>query len=239
MNLKVTAVDLLLLLVIPLIIVLGLTFINRDSKQRLVNRYGGRTIVWLGGLGVIIHELSHLVVAVLFGHRIDDFRLLIPHGDGALGYVSHSWIRGSSYQFLGNALIGTAPIYGCTAALILLTRWLVPSIYWWGLQKLGIAVSYPVAGDALHWLPLLLWALLSINITIGGFDLSNADLKNAFPAVATLYIIIGLVLMLFVVLGRAVLVQHCLAVLVAAFGTVMVISLCWSLLVNILVRLLV
>lgn len=244
-DLKTTAGYLLMLVLVPLIVVLGLTFINRNSKERLASRYGAQAVVWLGGLGVIIHELSHLITALLFGHRINDFRLLItnvPDDGGALGYVNHSWDKGNYYQFIGNALIGTAPVYGCAAVLILLTRWLVPAIYWWGLQTLGSVLDYPLAATApasapLHWGAVIIWALLSINITIGGFDLSNADLKNALPAAVTLYILVGVILFVLILLGKAALIQHVLIVLLAAFGMVMAVAICWSLLVNLIVRL--
>ena len=243
-NFNTTALYLLLLLAVPVVTVLGLTVINRNSKDRLASRHGSRVVVWLGGLGVIIHELSHLLMALVFGHHIDDFRLLItdgPASGGALGYVSHSWKKGNYYQFIGNVLIGTAPVYGCTAVLILLTRWLVPNIYYWGLQRCGLLVGSltngPVSTSPTHWWGILIWALLSINITIGGFDLSSADLKNAFPAFLVLYLIIGIVLLVLVWLGKAALVGRMLMTAVVVFSMVMAIAIFWSVLVNLLVRL--
>lgn len=243
-DLKITAGYLLVLVLVPLIIVLGLTFINRNSKIRLANRYGARAVVWLGGLGVIIHELSHLLTALLFGHRINSFRLLITNisdNGGALGYVNHSWNKDNYYQFIGNALIGTAPVYGCTAVIILLTKYLVPAIYWWGLQALEKLMDFPLVtpipiNATLNWGAVIVWALLSINITIGGFDLSNADLKSTVPAVATLYILVGMVLFVLILLGKAVAIRHALIISLAAFGMVMTVALFWSLLVNLVAR---
>ena len=57
-------------------------------------------------------------------------------------------------------------------------------------------------GDKLQKVTII-WLILSINITIGGFDLSDADLKCALPAVGTLLVIIGLVLFLLITLGMA------------------------------------
>lgn len=127
-------VYLLFSLVIPLGAVLGLTYINRDSKGRLAVTYGEASQIYAGGLGVMLHEASHLVMAVLFGHQITDAKLLvmpwnIEENHGALGYVNHRWNTLSMYQNLGNALIGTAPIYGCTAGLIGLMYVFVPNVF--------------------------------------------------------------------------------------------------------------
>ena len=90
-------------------------------------------------------------------------------------------------------------------------------------------------GDKLQKVTII-WLILSINITIGGFDLSDADLKCALPAVGTLLVIIGLVLFLLITLGMAATIHHYLLILLTWFALVMVLSLTWSILVNLLVR---
>lgn len=242
-DLKTTLTSLIAVLGVPVLMVVALTYINRNSKQRLAQRLGAKSIVYIGGLGVIVHELSHLLVALLFGHHINSFRLLITdvsNDGGALGYVNHSWNKKNYYQFLGNALIGTAPIFGCTLVLILLTRFMVPGLYQWGLQSLsdllGLTISTNIPVRPGNWLMTIIWAILSINITIGGFDLSNADLKSTLPAFGTLLVIIGLLLFLLVVLGMAATILHYLLILLTWFVLVMTLSLVWSILVNLLVR---
>ena len=242
-SLKTTIIYLLLILAIQLLIVLGLTYINRDSKARLAARLGPKSIVYVGGLGIIVHELSHLLVAIIFGHHINGFRLLITdveNSGGALGYVNHSWNKKNYYQFMGNSLIGTAPIFGCTFVLLLLTRLLVPGLYQWSLQQmagmLGLPFSTNISGGPTNWLLVIVWDVLSINITIGGFDLSNADLKSTVPSFVALFVITGLFLFLFVLFGQAAVIHHYLFIVLSWFILVMVISLIWSLLVNMLVR---
>ena len=242
-DLKTTFTYLIAVLGIPVLAVIALTYINRNSKQRLAQRLGAKSIIYVSGLGVIVHELSHLLVALLFGHHINSFRLLItdvPDDGGALGYVNHSWNKKNYYQFLGNALIGTTPIFGCTLTLILLTRFLVPGFYQWGLQYLGnilgLATPANVPAGSGNWLLTIIWVILSINITIGGFDLSDADLKSTLPAFGTLLVIISLVLFLMIKLGMAVTIHHYLLILLTWFALVMVLSFTWSILVNLLVR---
>lgn|GEM_PF-1995236 len=68
----------------------------------------------LGSVGVTFHEFSHLIIAVLFRHKINEVRLFRPFQgkiDGTLGYVNHSWNSRSTYQKIGNFFIGTAPMF--------------------------------------------------------------------------------------------------------------------------------
>ena len=65
---------------------------------------GGRFVCYLTGLvGTPIHELSHALMCLLFGHRIVEMRLFRVDGkSGTLGYVSHSYRKSNLYQVLGN-----------------------------------------------------------------------------------------------------------------------------------------
>ncbi|QDR73575.1 hypothetical protein FOD75_10780 (plasmid) [Limosilactobacillus reuteri] len=245
---------------LPIFTVLGLTYINRASKGRLAIRLGAASQVYIGGLGVIIHELSHLLMAVLFGHHIQDAKLLvmpwnIDRNGGALGYVYHNWNDRSLYQSLGNAFIGTAPIYGCTAALLLLTKWLNPALFQFGD---AVAQSLVQATPNWHWslvtqhlgmltsgqwsfttaLALLLWVLLSVSITVGGFDLSPADFKNAGMAFIEMYVIITVILIILVYGGFSYQVTYWLTKWIVWFSLVMVISFIWSILTYLGCRLL-
>ncbi|MFB9770350.1 hypothetical protein [Lactiplantibacillus modestisalitolerans] len=170
-----------------------LTVLNRRSKRNLVNRFGVNSQVYCGALGIVIHELSHLIVAVLFRHGIQSVRLIKrPHltagsdDDLALGYVNHTWQAGNYYQVIGNLFIGVAPIFGCTAALLGLDYWLWPGLAraimhlaatptvldWTGSWHLILTTPTSVGR-------LILLAGLSLMIVLGGFDLSPADYQNS------------------------------------------------------------
>lgn len=167
----------------------GITvLISRQNKRLIVQLSGFYAQIILGGLGVIIHELSHLITALIFGHRIVKVKLLHipdPHNprDQALGYVNHAWNENSFYQRLGNVLIGIAPVIGCTLAITWLTQWLVPDllVLW---QALIAQTPLPQLNLSLG--RTTLWLILMMNIAIGGFDLSRADLENSATGLITL-----------------------------------------------------
>lgn len=171
----------LFLVLIPVLLGTITVLISRRNKVLTVVIGGFYAQIILGGVGVIIHELSHLLMALLFGHQIVSFRLLhIPNpsipGDNALGYVNHACNEHSFYQRVGNVFIGIAPVVGCTLAIIGLTQWLVPGIFelWQAvIAQTEIPQIQLTAGR------LILWLILIANIAIGGFDLSSADLENS------------------------------------------------------------
>lgn len=68
--------------------------------------------------GTIIHEFSHAVVALLMGARITDFSVM-PSGN-TLGHIKHT---APKIPFIGNAAISVAPLIGCPAILLLISKY--------------------------------------------------------------------------------------------------------------------
>jgi hypothetical protein len=99
--------------------------------------YIQRSLGWtgycvLGSVGVTFHELSHLITAVIFRHKINEVRLFRPlqgRVDGTLGYVNHSWNNRSMYQNIGNFFIGTAPMFFGAGLLFVVLRVAHPSSF--------------------------------------------------------------------------------------------------------------
>lgn len=117
---------------IGMIILVGLLLgVLRDNSIRNFQRsFGNKSLMVTGFIGVPIHELSHAIFAVLFGHKIDDIKLLQkPDVNGVLGYVQHSYNQDSIYQQIGNFFIGIAPIFGGTFSIIALMKFMIPQAY--------------------------------------------------------------------------------------------------------------
>ena len=86
----------------------------------------------LGSVGVTFHEISHLITAILFRHKINEVRLFRPFQgkiDGTLGYINHSWNTRSIYQKIGNFFIGTAPMFFGAGLFFILLRIAYPSAF--------------------------------------------------------------------------------------------------------------
>ncbi|BAP86512.1 membrane protein [Paucilactobacillus hokkaidonensis JCM 18461] len=193
----------LYLIIIPGILGTGLVLINRNSKGQVVNYFGFRAQIFGGWLGIIIHETSHLLMAIIFGHHITSFRLLrSPRRndptDNSLGYVNHTWNQHNFYQQTGNVLIGISPIIGNTIAIYFITKWLLPATLtsWQDLLTNHEFISPMLISPTYGFLGFLLWVLLVINICLGGFDLSSADLKNSALGLISLAVFIIIIAVL-------------------------------------------
>lgn len=117
--------------IIQLLTLFGLFFIlgyTLTTIQRRVNAIYSKTTGWKGILftawvGTPIHELGHIVLAKLFGHRLKHVSFFEPNQDtGGLGHVEHAYNPHNIYHQVGNFFIGAAPILGGSLTLLLLLQ---------------------------------------------------------------------------------------------------------------------
>lgn len=106
-----------------------------------------------GVIGTPIHELSHLVMCIVFGHRINEVSLFRIGNDGVLGYVNHSYNKKNIYQKVGNYFIGIAPIVLGGLVLLLLMNWLMPYTYGRFSAYIGAFVRMQQGGVGMDWFP--------------------------------------------------------------------------------------
>lgn len=187
-------------IIFPALLVLAIKELSFFANEKLVNTFGFNSQIYVGGLGVVIHELSHLVLAIIFRHHINGVCLLrIPNSndptDKSLGYVNHSWNTKSIYQSIGNVFIGTAPVICGVLIIFLILSEFNPAFLLahhqianqiisnngnLSLNTLKVIQSalIQVFQIRLQSLPIALLELILItSICFGGFDLSHADLQ--------------------------------------------------------------
>jgi len=115
-----------------MIILIGLILgvLRAYSIKNFQRSFGSKAVMMTGLIGVPIHELSHAVFAILFGHKVINIKLLQrPDENGMMGYVNHSYNRHSIYQQIGNFFIGIAPIFGGAIFIIASMHFLIPQAY--------------------------------------------------------------------------------------------------------------
>ncbi len=112
-------------LLLPLLVVTIVLYIFSRAVDRVVlRRMGRRWYLWTMWPGVVVHELSHFVACILTFTRVRRVQLYQPTAD-SLGFVEHDRTRNP----VKKVIISLAPLFGVTATMWLIARWLFPEIH--------------------------------------------------------------------------------------------------------------
>jgi hypothetical protein len=157
-------------------------FLTNFIRQRFTTLLGIKPYIYLTCPGVVIHELSHAVFCLIFGHKIQEMKLFSPEDDGTLGYVNHRYNPKNPYHQIGNFFIGTGPIWGGVLMVWLTSYFLLPE------GVLNLKNSLPDTGKLFFntlislefWTNWQSYLWLYIVITISShITLSAPDIKGA------------------------------------------------------------
>ena len=164
-------------------------------------------------IGTPIHELSHALMCIVFGHKITEIKLFqINSDDGTLGYVKHSSNPRNIYHQIGQYFIGVAPIFVGSFVLYFAMKYFLLDTYY-DVNSLFIKLN-SAGGGALGWVghigdafvfliksilgnafqSLYGWLFILISMCIAlHMNLSTADIKSSVAALPLLAIILAAV----------------------------------------------
>ncbi len=180
------------------IICLGLFLTNRLYDRYIYRAFGWRALLVVSWLGTIIHEVSHALVAKLFGHRIKKFKPFSPHkASGSLGMVQNSWIRPTNFmvryyrEVAGNIFIAMAPFVGGTLCIYLLVKLLFPQYVPVEAVEQGVGwinlVEHPDWGTAHR-----LWQEIKLFTFPIARSVMNREFLNQWPFYVMLYLLLSI-----------------------------------------------
>ena len=182
-----------------------------------MGRSGPAILLATGIIGTPIHELSHALMCLVFGHKITDIKLYDPKSeDGALGYVSHTYDKKNIYHQIGNFFIGVAPVLISGGVVILLLAILLPDAFGTIAHEIEILCeaqigAMPLAkfftfiwasitaifslehlSDWQGWLFVILALMISTHMEMSGSDIKSGLRGLAF-IMAIIFVIDGLI----------------------------------------------
>lgn len=155
-------------------------------------------------IGAPIHEASHALFCILFGHRItyfNPFCLTDDPNSMLWAQVHHTYNRNNIYQQIGNFFIGIGPLLVMSTGIFLLTYYLLPDFTnnaislltsiesfsfseIWRVFSSMVVSFFSFANEPIWWLIFAIVLILSLHMT-----LSNADIKGATSGAITLLLI--------------------------------------------------
>lgn len=182
--------------------------IDQLEKRRngwLRQAFGNKGIYATAWIGVPIHEIGHALMCWLFGHRVNEIKLVqFGAADGTLGYVNHSYDKANLLHRVGLFFIGIAPLLMGGTVLVGLLYVCLPDVFQVWVEA---AQASRTLGDVLmaswlfisslfaaqHFLMPMFYLFLLLAIPIAShMSLSPADIRGARSGVLSLFVLLVL-----------------------------------------------
>ena len=181
--------------------------IQKISNRCIINVFGEKGLWVVHAIGTPIHELSHLLMCLLFGHKVKEIKLFRPiasKDDGVLGYVKSSSNSKSIYQNIGNFFIGSAPLFIGGLIIFLIFFLLLPESCKTILNSADLSVKFIVTTifsiDNIESVRFWICILITIGISTS-MSLSKEDIMISKRGALYLSILSYLVALIVVILG--------------------------------------
>lgn len=222
-------------------------------NARFCRNFGSRghaVCIATGFIGTPVHEASHALMCLIFGHKITEIKFFQPSSsDGTLGYVSHSYNPKNIYQKVGNLFIGIAPILVGFLILGGLLYLLLPEMFGDVLRELNqvdfisdFGQSFVFIGKAFvnmfsyigswqWWVFLLIGSFIGLHMT-----LSNADMHGALSGIIVFLLIFFVVDIILLLIKKSLLIAFTNAIL--TLGTFLLFFFCLFFLIAIVLLIL-
>lgn len=102
--------DLVNLVILPTMLIAFAAYLSHQVRMS-VKSIDIRIFKFTVGPGTILHELSHLLMAICFGMQINHIQLWNGRTQGDFGHVSFSYRKDSLYSRTGLFFVGLAPLF--------------------------------------------------------------------------------------------------------------------------------
>ncbi|WP_270647096.1 hypothetical protein [Paeniclostridium hominis] len=216
--------------ILGIFVIFGFIFnvIENKNNQLIQRSLEEKFIIFTGFIGTVVHEVSHLIMALIFNHKIVKVELFRPRKykeDGILGFVKSTYNPNSIYQQVGNFFIGIAPMIFGT-----LTIWLLFIIFsnnsytiFLNYMNIGLYTNYLQSSNYSGFFNLLVHDVFLLLKTIFSFDyifnvnhlimlfliysisthmtLSFVNLKGSFRGLLVCFVVVFVITFLGKILG--------------------------------------
>jgi hypothetical protein len=207
-------VELLYLLGVLIGVGFLLGVLERISNRFFIQALGPRGVLLTAWIGTPIHEMGHLLMCFIWGHRVTKVKFLqLNSPDGILGYVQHQYNRNSMYHQVGNFFIGLAPLFSGIGSLILGMYLFLPNTYLtltsqihqqitFGTLDVNVLKSVGVAVVAIikslftleNLISPAFWIFLIIAISISShIALSKADIEGSAKGLVMIFFLLFMI----------------------------------------------